>query len=251
MDSTNVDSSILANMGDGLQGLIQNTPAATATAADIIPGTNLSGDPALAPGGVGQAGNIAPNGGGGLVTPQVPSAPVITPEQVAHLQQTAYNATQQRIELEEALFETQLAASDLTEVEKQLVRTQRELEQTQQVNGWLNNQQERQLSAQEQQAKSLYGLTLASQVGLPYDNPGVKQALLAARNSQEMQQIAVNLAQAINGNQRQQVQAQAQMGIFSAGGNNGAAGPASQPKPYSGDLAGFINSRPAVAVNWS
>lgn len=249
MDNTNVDSEILANMGDGLQSLIQNTNAAPATASDIIPGTNLGEGPALAAGVVGQVGNTAPAGGGGLVTPQA-SVPGMTPEQVARLQQTAYDAMQQKIEMEEQLFETQLAASDLTEVEKQLIRTERELVQTQQVNGWLNRQQETQITAQEQQAKSLYGLTLASQVGLPFDNPGVKQALMAAQNSDQMRQIAVNLAQAINGDQRRQVQAMANNGIFQAGGNTGGVPAASQPKQYSGDLGGLINSRPTTVVNW-
>jgi hypothetical protein len=249
MDNTNVDSAILANMGDGLQSLIQNTPAASATAADIIPGTNLNDGPALAPGGVGQAGNIAPTGGGGLVTPQTPG-PAMTPEQVAHLQQVAYNATQERIDLEEQLFESQLAASDLTEVEKQLVRTQRELDQTQQVNGWLNRQQQQVMTSQEMQAKSLYGLTLAHQTGLPFDNPGVKQALMAANSSQEMRQIAASLAQAINVNQRQQVAGQVQAGIFQAGGNTGGVPQATQPKQHSGDLGGLIRSRPTTVVNW-
>lgn len=249
MDSTNVDSAILANMGDGLQSLIQNTDSVPATAADIIPGTNLNEGPALATGGVGQGENTAPAGNGGLVTPQVP-VPGMTPEQVARLQQTAYDAMQQKIEMEEQVFELQLANSDLTEVEKQLIRTERELAQTQQVNGWLNRQQESVISAQEQQAKSLYGLTLAAQTGLPFDNPGVKQALMAARSSDEMRQIAVNLAQAINGQQRQQVQAQARMGIFQAGGNTGGVPAASQPKPYSGDLSGLINSRQSTVVNW-
>lgn len=248
--SINVDEAVLSNMGDGLQSLIQNTSAVAATGADIIPGTNLNDVGPLATGGVGQGGNIAPAGNGGLVTPQAPVVPGMTQEQVARLQQTAYEAMQSKIEMEEQVFELQLANSDLTEVEKQLIRTERELAQTQQVNGWLNKQQETVITAQEQQAKSLYGLTLASQVGLPFDNPGVKQALMAARSSDEMRQIAVNLAQAINGNQRQQVQAQARMGIFQAGGNTGGVPAASQPKPYSGDLSGLINSRPTTVVNW-
>lgn len=248
MDSTNVDSVILQNMGS-LQGLIDQTPVQAVSADGLNPGIQLDFNPMAQTGqGVGRAVDVGSIGGAGYGNPQQPVSPQMDAGEVERLREIAYNATQDKIETEENFFELQLESSNLTEVEKELLRKDRELKQTQQVNGWLNNQQQQQYQVRENAAKSGIGLLIAQQVGLPYDNVAIKSALMNARNPDEMRQIAVGLANGIQQAQRQQVSGQRNSGIF-AGGTPGNVG-GSAPKPFSGDLHGLINSRPVTSVTW-
>jgi hypothetical protein len=250
MENDNVDSAILSNMGNGLSTLIEQTPATAVTSEGLNPGIQLDFvGPELAGQVVPQGGNVAATPAVGLVTPQG-GGQGMDPAEVQRLRDIAYQATQERIELDEQLFEAQLEAQGYTELEKQLLRTDRELKQTQQVNNWLNNQVQTVEQQREMNAKNQFGFLTAQQAGLPYDNPAVKAALMNAKNPQEMRQIATGLVNAFNQNQAQHVRGQANTGIFQTGSQ--ANGTAVGPKPRSGDLAGYIAARPAQATNlWS
>lgn len=244
----NVDEGLLNNMGS-LQGLISQTPVQAASPEGLNPNIQLDFVPPGHAGQVaGQPVDVSSGGVAGVVSPQQPTSPGMDPAEVQRLRDIAYNATQEKIETEEKFFELQLEASNLTEVEKELLRKDRELQQTQQVNGWLNNQQQAIHNQREQAAKTGVGFLVAQQVGLPYNNPAIKQAIMNGRSPEEMRQIAVGLAESINNAQRQQIAGQANSGIFAGGTPGNVGGPA--PKPFSGDLGGLVRSRPVTTVQW-
>jgi hypothetical protein len=273
MTPNNVDAGILANINDsGLQGLIENTGYQNVSSSQQLPeGVNLSFAGEQTPVGVipGQPGNT---GQPGMVQQQPAlTQPVTAPRivetrpdprqaaEVQRLQQVAFEAAQARIDAEERAFAAEIR--DLPDHEQQLAITERELNQTKQVNQWLNQkrQQERQaqmtqaqqLEAQQQDAaKRQWGFIYATQAGLPFNNEAIRSAILAARDQAHMQTIVRDLAGIVSGSRGQQAQQQLQGGVFAAGGNNGAAATGPRPVPRSGDLDTLIQSRNYQTVNW-
>lgn len=259
--SVNVDD-MVSKMGDGdLSNLIQQTPYGGGSESQLNEGASLAiaNDPG--PGG------IAIQGGNVLQPGQVQQAPGVAPSQpvqqgpdpsaamraeMQRLQQVAFESARAKIDADERAFRAEIA--DLPEHEQRIALAERQLEQTTQVNQWLNQerltarqQAERQ---QEDLARRQYGFMVAHEAGLPFTNEAVRTALLAARDKNHMRQIAQELVGAMNGGHAQQVRQQANQGVFAAGGNNGAVAPAQGPKQYSGDLDGLVAARNYQMVNW-
>lgn len=254
MPSENIDN-LIPSDGD-LSSLIGSTQYQSASPADIPDGVNLqeSGEPG------GPVGQQYANVAGAVETPAMTAAETtggVDPEthrirqQAYEASQAAFRATQQRIEAEERAFEASIA--HLPEDEQDRLILQREVEQTRQVNSYLNNQiqtsRQQQEAAQQDWAKRQWGFLYANQAGLPFDNPGVRAAVMAATSRQEMQQIVQNLVAVANGGRQGNIMNQINGGAFAAGGNRGATSSAQGPKKYSGDTEGLIASRGYITVN--
>lgn len=254
----NVDESILSNMGEGnLSGLLQATPYQQASPDVVNPGVNLdnAGEPGAGQMAGAQPGNVAVPANvvaqPGVTTgpgPQVPQA------EIERLKQIAFEASTAKIEAEEAKFEAELAAEGYTEGEKEYLRTKRRLEQTEAVNGWLNNKVQAQEMSQKQQAnliaKNQRAYLTAREFGLPLNNV-VRDALMAAQNPQHMRQLAQGIAQLAGGAQAAQAHNQLNGGVFAAGGTSaGGVGPNLKQHERSGDLTALIENRGYTTVNW-
>jgi hypothetical protein len=253
----NVDESILSNMGEGnLSGLLNNTPYQQASQDAVNPGVNLdnAGEPGAGQGGY-QPGNVAAPANvvaqPGVTTgpgPQVPQA------EIDKLRQIAFEASTAKIEAEEARFEAELAAEGYSDGEKEYLRTKRRLEQTEAVNGWLNNKVQAQEMGQKQQAnliaKNQRAYLTAREFGLPLNNV-VRDALMAANDPQHMRTLAQGIAQLAGGAQAAQARNQLNGGVFAAGGTGaGSAGPNMRQHERSGDLTPLIENRGYTTVNW-
>jgi len=259
--SVNIDD-MVTKMGDGnLSALIQQTPYANGSEAQLNEGAALAMANDPGPGGIAlQAGNVYQPGQVQQAPGVAPSQPVQqAPDQSAamraemqRLQQVAFESARAKIEAEERAFQAEIA--DLPEHEQRIALAERQLEQTTQVNQWLNqerlSQRQQAQAQQEDLARRQFGFIVAHEAGLPFNNEAVRTALLSARNGDHMRQIARELVTAMNGGHVQQVRQQANQGVFAAGGNNGASAPAQGPKQYSGDLDGLVAARNYQTVNW-
>jgi hypothetical protein len=268
----NVDESILNRMGD-LSDMIGQTGYVAGSPEQLPEGTNLSGvgDP-NAPSDLGNyVGNVAQPGqvihpAGVVPAQQMNPQPVQPAVDVAamqaerqRLEQVAYNASMARIQAEEARFQAEIA--NYSDEEKERATLARELEQTREVNGWLNTQvnqakgqltaaQQRQQQVQQESAKKQWAILYAHRYGLPIENQAVRAALHAAEDPQQMDGISQQLVGIMN--QRTQVASQNQInsGILAAG-SGGTTPPTRQgPKRGSGDISGLIASRSPQTVSW-
>jgi hypothetical protein len=254
----NIDESILSNLGrDNLVGLISERPYVAASPEAVNPGVNLVS--AGEPGGVavpGQPGHVATPGQPVQPPGVTPSQPTgVDPAEVERYQKIAFEAATKRIETEEQLFETRLEASNLSEAEKEVARLERRLDQTERVNGWLNNRVQTVETQTQQQATELAkrqrAFLIAHQAGLPFDNETVRATLLSAQNPQHMQQLANGLVEMVGQNRANAARQQVTNGVFAAGGSTaGSAGPNLKDYERSGDLTGLIEGRGYTAVNW-
>ena len=267
----NFDELIESNLPKGdLSGVIGNTQYQGGSPENLNPGVNLTGigDP-NAPADIGQyLGNVAavptvqqqqPGVTPGIV-PQQPvgvqqqQAVPQTPDRVAELQNIAYQANLKRIEAEENAFQASIQHLDDDAKERAVLA--RELEQTREVNTWLNQRiqgVQRQVQETEQQyqqrAKNYWVMHVAHQSGLPIEEPAIRNALAGANSPDEMRAIAANLVGLINRNVQESSQQVVNSGIFAAGSGTSTPAATAQPKQRSGDIAGLIGSRGQVAVN--
>lgn len=247
--SDNIDSAVLANMSDrGLSNLIQTSQYQAAVPEAIPAGANLSGSdaPIGLPGVVG----ASPASGNGMMG-MAPQAPDASQVELQRLRQVAWNAANEKIALEEELFNERI--QDLPQAERDAAILARQVEQYEKVNGYLNNQiqtrQEAEMTARQESAKRQWGFLIANKYGIPYNNEGVKRVLLSSGNRAEMEAAAAELAQTLGGNRAAFVQNQANGGAFAAGGfRGGAASP--QVQERSGDLTGYIGSRGYQVTNY-
>ena len=252
----NIDLLVENNAGGNLSEVIASTnyqPASEGIVLPAEPGRHIVD---------GRLTDAAPQVAGqqplGVTTqPQLPQQPVVDPTQSPQYQQAQQQLEAQmraaalaRIEAEEARFEADIA--HLSEEEQDRKRLERQVEQTQQVNAWLNQQRqtERMTLEQRQQdiAKRQWGFLYARQAGLPFENPAIRSAILAANDRTEMQQIVQGLVNYVNSLQGQQAQQQLTNGVFAAGASNETAPPAG-PKQRSGDIEGLIAARGYTLVN--
>jgi hypothetical protein len=246
----NIDETILQNMGD-LSSVIGRSPYVTGSPDQLPEGVNLSGvgDPNMPRDAAQYLGNVADPGMSGM-TPQVGPGPGMDPGERQRLEQVAYDASMARIDAEEQAF--QVAISGYSDEDKERFTLARELEQTREVNEWLNAKLQGNEQQQQQQAsegnKRKWLMVVATQTGLPLANQAVTTALLKAQNVQEMYTIANGLTQLVGGGQAQSAQRNMNSGILAAGGRPMPSSPQG-PKRSSGDIAGLIGSRGAVSVN--
>lgn len=272
-----VDAEIVAQMdSSSLRPVLQNTPYQAGSTTQLNEGVNLLGlgqDPSAPPGvqqvhqqyvmqqnpqanPLGQQIISAPSGGMPGQTagqPQIPYAgnqPQFTQADIDRYRALALSAAQSRIDAEERAFQAEIATLPDDDKERRVL--ERELEQAHQVNGWLNQNQQSIGQAQQQQAKNMWGFVIATQSGLPYNNPAIKTAMLAANDENEMRNIAQGLVNLITGSQSQQATQQLQSGVFAAGGATGGGGMNQSLQQYegSGDLSGLLSSRNYQGANW-
>lgn len=268
-----VDATLVASMdSSNLQSVLQATPYQQGSVNQLNEGVNLLGlgdDPSAPNAGIqnvhqqyvmqqnpqGQVMVSGPPTGG--MPGQGTSATTYGGNQqqdVERFRQIALQATQQRIQADEARFQTEI--QHLPDHERERRVLERELEQAQSVNGWLNSTLEQGQQAQYQQqqatAKNMWGFIYANQHGLPYQNPAIKSALMAAESQEHMQQIAQGLVQLVTGGQSQQAVQQLQSGVFAAGGVSPSGGGSQSLRQFegSGNLKGLISSRGYTGVNW-
>jgi hypothetical protein len=242
-ETENIDDQIIQRMGD-LSGVISGTQYQAGSPNALPEGVNLSGvgDPRMPVGAAQYLGNDAVSALPGM-TPGQPAGVGMDPAEVSRLQQIAYEASLARIDAEEEAFQAQIAYLHPDEQER--LTLARELEQTREVNSWLNDKLEghQQLSANQQLQvnKNQWAFVAASRHGLSLSNPAVRTAIYAARNPQEMMQAAQGLVQ-LSGRVAQP------NGMLAPGGRPGPSSPQG-PKPRSGDIAGLIASRGPITVN--
>lgn len=274
-----IDAQIVAQMdGSGLQQVLQSVPYQTGSVTQLNEGVNLLGlgqDPS-APQGMQQAHQqyvmaqnpqanplvqqlAAPGGGFPGQTAGQPEIPFMgnqaqfSQADVERLRQIALQATQARVAADEAAFQAEIA--NLPEEERVLREAVRERDQAMQVNGWLNGRiqsiEQAQYQQQQQASKNAWGFIIATRSGLPYSNPAIKSALMAANSEAEMMQIAQGMVGLITGNQQQQVQQQLNSGVFAAGGNQAGGGQGQlQQFEGSGNLGALLNNRGYQSVSW-
>lgn len=250
----NVDESVLQNLGD-LSGLIRNTGYVQASAEAVNEGVNLThaGEPG-AQQLVGQPGNV-PVMGNVQAQPGVTSGPgpSVDPNEAQRLREIAFTAARDKIEAQEALFEAEIAQR--SEGEKEFLRMERRLDQTERVNNWLNDRLQGTQQMTEVQRQEIFkrqkAFVVSMQYGLPPNNETIRATLLTARNPQEMDARARELVQIIGQGQNNQARQQLNNGVFAAGGSRaGATGPNLQRFERSGDLTGLIENRGYTTVNW-
>lgn len=272
-----VDAEIVAQMdSSSLRPVLQNTPYQAGSTTQLNEGVNLLGlgqDPSAPPGvqqvhqqyvmqqnpqanPLGQQIISAPGGGmpgQAAGQPQIPYAgnqPQFTQADIDRYRGLALSAAQSRIDADERAFQAEIVS--LSDEEKERKVLERELEQAHQVNGWLNQNLQGHSQVQQQQAKNMWGFVIATQSGLPYNNPAIKTAMLAANDENEMRNIAQGLVNLITGSQSQQATQQLQSGVFAAGGATGGGGMNQNLQQYegSGDLSGLLSSRNYQGANW-
>ena len=272
MVQQNVDETILNSMGS-LDGLLSERGYTTATVpmqGESVVRNEFGTGPVTAPGPADYATHgVVPQPASGVETPnglpaqpasvpQQPAQPQVSVEQyhaamayAARMQAAAQEAAREKLEAEDRLFLQSIA--DLSEMEQNAAILYRHNQQLQAANQGLSEtlQQQQQREEEEEQAEAKHGvaMVLAFRNGLPWENPGVQAALLAAPDRATMDQIVTGLKAALpqpaaQYGQQNPAQIAAQQIVGApARGSNGAA-PASGPKPGSGDIAGLLKSRP-------
>lgn len=266
----NFDALIEERLPSGdLSGVIGNAQYVQGSPDQLPQGVNLTGvnDPS-APADINQyAGNVAAVPGGLVqqpgVTPgivqqqplgvQQPQAAQPDAHRVQELERIAYEANLARINAEEQAFQASIANLDDDTKEKMVLA--RELEQTREVNTWLNGrlqgvQQQHQETQQQfqQRAKNYWVMHVAHQSGLPIEEPAIRNALAGANDPNEMRAIAGRLVELINQSAAQSSQQVVNSGIFATGSGTSQPAAVAQPKKRSGDIAGLIGSRGQIAV---
>jgi len=263
-----IDETILNNMGS-LEGLLSEREYSTAVVpmqGETVVRNEFGTGPVTAPGPGDYAANgVVPQGGNGVVPqqPYLPAQPSPQPAQppqvsvqqyhaamayASQMQAAAQEAARQRLELEDQLFLARIA--DLDESEQNAAILYRHNQQLQAANRGLSETlQERQAREEEEEqeeAKVGVAMVLALRNGLPWENQGVKNALLAAPDRQTMDSIIEGLKQVVPRPQYLgQTPAQVAAGQIAAAPGRGNAGVGQQqgPKPGSGDIAGYLKSK--------
>lgn len=259
----NVDDQIFQKMGDGnLPNLIAQTPYGAGSESQLNEGASLAIATDPGPNGIAQGQNVlqpgqvqqAPSFAASQPVQQGPdtAAQQAAAAEIRRLQDIAFRTAQDKLQAEDRAFLAEIA--DLPEVEQRLAKAERLVDQTTQVNQWLNQERmtarQRQESAQADLARRQFGFIVAHEAGLPFQNEAVRTALLGARDKAHMKQIAQELVAAMNGGQAAQVKQQHNAGVFAAGGQVSQTPPAKAPAQRSGDLDGLVASRNYQIVNW-
>lgn len=265
-----VDEEILNNMGS-LEGLLSERGYTTATVPmqgetvvrnEFGPGAPpvSAQDPYAAPG-------ASPQDVSGVVPQPVPAAqpvqqyvqpqqPQISVEQyqaaMAYAQRMEQAAQESARNLQEAEDLRFLASIEhLPQVEQDreiLIRYNKQLEAAYQG---VTTERQTELETREEQeqldAKEQVAWTLAMRNRLPWENEGVRAAILAAPDRRTMDSIVAGLAQyatpARNGAAQTPAQIAGQVVAAPARGSNSGTRP-NAVKPGSGDLAGYLKSKP-------
>lgn len=268
-----VSPDILANMGD-LSGLLNTRGYTTAT----VPMSGTPGNERVERNPYGpeteypgvaynqETGGVVPQGQPGFVPQPVPPQqpvqqrpqPQISQQQYqaaidyAHrMEQVAQQTAEEKLRSEDEMFLAGIDHLPILEQEREIaIRYAQQLERANQ-HLYETEQQRRAREEQEDQedSKETVAWHLATQAGLPWANPGVRNALLNSPDRPTMDSIVAGLQAMIPRSQPQPMQYQqtpaqvaGQMVAAPARGGGGRTAPG--PRRGSGDIEGLIKSRP-------
>ena len=271
-----VNDEILNNMGS-LEGYLKERAYTVATVPmqgetivrnEFGPDANpIASDPFNAVPGV------APQGGMGVVPQTAPPAqpvqqpvvrqsvapqqPQISMEQyqaaLAYAQQqrqAAEEAETARREAEDQRFLDSINHLPQVQQDREiLIRYNKQLEEAFLAQQRREQQTVEQREEEEQlEAKHQVAWTLAMKNRLPWENPGVQAALMAAPDRRTMDSIVSGLASYQPIVQATQTPAQVAAQVVAAPGRGGGGRSQSAVKPHSGDIEGYLKSKPYMIV---
>jgi len=268
-----VSDEILNNMGS-LEGLLSERGYTTATVpmrgetvvrnefgpgAQPVPVEGLYAPP-----------GVVPQSGTGVVpqtaVPAQPVQPVVQPQpqpqqpqisveqyQAAmayaqRMQEAAEQAAREKQEQEDLRFLDSISHLPQVEQDREiLIRYNKQLEAAYKAQqDEVTTDRERQEEEEQLAAKEQVAWTLAMRNRLPWENEGVRNALMAAPDRRTMDSIVAGLAAYATPRAVAQTPAQVAAGVVAAPARGANAGRVPAPKQGSGDLSTYLKSKPYV-----
>lgn len=165
-------------------------------------------------------------------------------------EQAAQQLARENIEIEEQAFLAQI--SHMSEEDQDVLITRRHNQQLMAANQAMAEaiaREDAQSDAsEEQENKAKVAMILSLRAGLPWDQADVRKRVLRADSIEEMSDEIRFLGQMYPQQQRaqqqQQTQAQVAAGAYAAAPGRGSAPAARAIKPGSGDMSGYLKSKP-------